>query len=101
MADDLRQRYAAAILARLAQTGPTPSDYDIADAVMAVRDEDLQAWQERAENAEAAIARAENLRDKWLAWPEGDMHHAAGLMLSKYLSDEPPALDNTKETERG
>jgi hypothetical protein len=57
-----------------------------------------QRWYEQAERAEKAelvIARAENLRDKWLAWPAGDMHHAAGLMLSGYLdgtaygSDEP------------
>lgn len=85
MADDLRHRYAAAILARLAQTGPTPSDYDLADAVMAVRDEELErlrliarvnhglhrsadeeadGWRERAETAEPAIARVRSLAEQ-------------------------------------
>ncbi|MFD1546977.1 hypothetical protein [Nonomuraea guangzhouensis] len=63
-----------------------------------------QRWYEakdHAEDLEHVIARVENLRDKWLAWPVGDMHHAAGLMLAKYLSDEPPALDDTAGTENG
>lgn len=48
-----------------------------------------------AERTAVTIARVQNLRDKWLAWPEGDLHHAAGLMLGAYLdgtahgSDEP------------
>ena len=58
---------------------------------------------------QAAIARAENLRDKWLAWPDGDIHHAAGLMLACYLdgtaygSDEPrpAALDGEKDETNG
>lgn len=46
------------------------------------------AEHERAEQAEAAIARAERLRNKWLTYPTSDMHHAAGLMLAKHLSGE-------------
>ena len=60
-----------------------------------------EALRERVEKAEHVIARAENLRDKWLAWPTDDMHYAAGLMLAKYLSDEPPALDDTEESAGG
>ena len=61
--------------------------------------QERDGWRERAEKAELVIARAENLRDKWLAWPADDMHHAAGLMLSVYLdgtaygSDEPRPVD--------
>jgi hypothetical protein len=73
------------------------------DDALAVVDEsaqEVETWRERAEKAELVIARAENLRDKWLAWPTGDVHHAAGLMLAKHLSDDPPALDDTKPETR-
>lgn len=40
------------------------------------------------ERAEAKLRRAELLRDKWLAHPAGDMHHAAGLMLASHLTGE-------------
>ena len=150
MAEDLRQRVAEALAHAECEKQPRCVD-SMADAAMAVRDEEMEdlraelttvegqrddhrkalksvgaerdrlreaarivtenrwyerlaqaeQWRERAEKAELVIARAENLRDKWLAWPTGDMHHAAGLMLAKYLSDEPPAPDDTAGTERG
>lgn len=79
---------------RYAQLGPfaqaLADDHDaIALAEMLVRAQDELA------GTRAAVARAENLRDKWLAWPNNDMHYAAGLMLKVYLdgtaygSDEP------------
>lgn len=46
------------------------------------------ASERRATPAETAVRRAENLRDKWLAYPIGDMHHGAGLMLALYLAGE-------------
>lgn len=50
MTDDLRERIAAAILARLMQpTGPIPSEYDLADAALAVPNPELE--QLRAEVA--------------------------------------------------
>jgi hypothetical protein len=52
---------------------------------------EIDALRQRADQ----VARAENLRDKWLSWPPGSEHYAAGLMLACYLdgtaygSDEP------------
>lgn len=46
---------------------------------------------EHATNARdlgATITRVRELHAKWLRWPEDDMHHAAGLMLGRYL-DQP------------
>ena len=48
----------------------------------------------------ATIARAERLRDIWLTCPPDDMHHAAGIMLAKYLSGEAFQVDApTEETD--
>ena len=137
MAEDLRHRYTEALARHMTSPehkrdgGPVHGfvwDWGCcADAVLAVRDAELEqvkddalglvveaaqerdGWRERAEKAELVIARAENLRDKWLAWPADDMHHAAGLMLSVYLdgtaygSDEPrpSALDGHEDPDRG
>lgn len=70
MGDDLRHRYAEALRRRIdpcnvrvdgskatATSSLTPGVLDLADAVMAVRDEDLQAWRERTETAEQTVAR--------------------------------------------
>lgn len=48
----------------------------------------------RAARAEAVLARAEQLRDKWLAYPVDDVHYGAGLMLACYLEPQ-PAPDTT------
>ena len=40
--DDHRERIAVAVLDRLRQPGPTPSEYDLADAVLAVRDAEVE-----------------------------------------------------------
>ena len=126
--EDLRHRYAEALADHMTSPehkhdgGPAHGfvwDWECcADAVLTVRDAELEqlkddalglvaaaaqerdGWRERAEQAELAIARAENLRDKWLAWPEDDMHHAAGLMLAKYLDPRLAAFDD-QEPGRG
>lgn len=64
MAEDLRHRYAAAILARLTQTtGPTPSDYDLADAVMAVRDGELERLRAQLPQCNGLCLRASDVLD--------------------------------------
>jgi hypothetical protein len=45
------------------------------------------------------VERVERLRDKWLAWPEDDMHYAAGLMLDRHLSGEAFSLDTLSTPE--
>jgi hypothetical protein len=61
VADDLRQRIADVLddldYGHDQQERRYVFVNDVLEAVMAVRDEDLQAWRERAEKAEAAIAR--------------------------------------------
>ena len=44
-----------------------PTCMEVAEVVAAVRDEDLQAWRERAESAEAAIARVRRLCELTIA----------------------------------
>lgn len=88
MPDELHQRYP-----ELAELPDGPELYAITQEIES-RDLAIDRWRERAEKAELVIARAENLRDKWLAWPPDDMHHAAGLMLAMYLDPRPAALDD-------
>ncbi|MFI7125964.1 hypothetical protein ACIBQ1_09740 [Nonomuraea sp. NPDC050153] len=91
--DDLRQRYAEAILARLRQTaGPTPSDDDLADAVLAVRDKDL-------ESLRALLARVRDQAEQWAATPPGRdiaTYSGVGRELLKALA----ALNDTEGPER-
>jgi hypothetical protein len=61
--------------------GVEGSPEQFADAVLAAVQAELDRLTE-------TVARAENLRDKWLAWPADDMHHNAGLMLGAHLSGE-------------
>jgi hypothetical protein len=58
---------------------------------------DICASQEAAaERAAVTIARVQNLRDKWLDYPVGDVHYAAGLMLARFLSGEACGSDEPK-----
>lgn len=67
-----------------------------ADAVSAVADAEHMALKrahialaEQAGKDQAALARAESLRDKWLAYPVDDVHYSAGLMLGRHLATPP------------
>ncbi|TYB69707.1 hypothetical protein FXF51_05970 [Nonomuraea sp. PA05] len=89
-------RYARDLVAYIDRLDGRGEDaYSIVRAQLKAIREEAAGLAAKLGEAELALARMENLRDKWLAWPPDDMHHAAGLMLSKYLdgtaygSDEP------------
>jgi hypothetical protein len=82
-------------LLRVDHPGPVHLD---ADGVMWTDPEPLADWErelldeqarrEQASEAEATVQRVRALLEKWLSWPADDPHHAAGLMLARYL-DQP------------
>ena len=121
MTDDLRLRFADALKRRLnpcsvnvASSVPTatnslaPGVLDLADAVMAVRDEELERLKvvETAsigahallDDAEEALARVRALAERWCRESHPTHDHPCPDDLRRELLD---ALDDTEGTDRG
>lgn len=56
---------------------------------------------ERAERTAATIARVQNFRDKWLAYPADDVQYTAGLTLARDLSGDAWGSDEPQPTDGG